>query len=742
VAFLEKFISVWNEIKFPGFMGETIAVDHLNDTTAFPWFLNFSKNFSADYRKCKSNRWDYLISIHNFENSNECDTSVESDPVCKRFSLINKYNERLLIESNDKDNPLVIDDRDERVVTLHRKKYLDFERCLSLMINTEIGEKNKDKALSKKIIQLETDRLSQLAKWELLAIYKEENIGGVLINDDSYWKTTKENFAAKIALLVNEASIDEIKQIKKKQREIISELNDYFSKKQRSVGFNSITSISEEINAFVIKNKWIQFFSLFWCGLSSHANLLSWISFLFVFFSLALYSYPIIFLMLGISLVGYLGFNFFYLVKKKSLILPEIIIPQADHILESVKIAVFNEKKDEKEWTLIYEMVGKPSGQEKEIKDELFHPISILDKEFLQKINLSGDSNQLNIKESKFYQNLIEVYPKMQFIASMMVNLASVMLYTYLLTWAMHSIFMVLGAASLASFIACPMVVGIFIFITTTFFLARHFLKFLARESFYQRFIEQQLNEECKFSYKDENGNQVITQIKKWEKLEYLQEENAILKSELNNFFKENGLESLNSKFSSLFNNSTFKNAQDKVLGASGSFFKNLKKSLNRFFAFSGGGFYGYNLTQQIVWKSKLGLHILVQTLTLPILLIFIPLIIINGIANLITYHFHSRQQSRFEMAKNLDRQLEFLEQESKKLLYLKTFSNQAINQLDDLVNQKANLFSGNASPLELDTRKSYFFKKFGFFCKKSTKKDLIELKNFNDKTSTNSFKP
>ncbi|MEN9449958.1 MAG: hypothetical protein RJA83_572, partial [Pseudomonadota bacterium] len=45
-------------------MGKTTAVDQLNDTTSFPWFLNFSKNFSADYRKCKSNSWDYLISIH------------------------------------------------------------------------------------------------------------------------------------------------------------------------------------------------------------------------------------------------------------------------------------------------------------------------------------------------------------------------------------------------------------------------------------------------------------------------------------------------------------------------------------------------------------------------------------------------------------------------------------------------------------------------------------------------------
>ena len=47
----KKFISVWNEIKkFLSFMDKRTAVGQLNDTTAFPWVLNFSKNFSANYR--------------------------------------------------------------------------------------------------------------------------------------------------------------------------------------------------------------------------------------------------------------------------------------------------------------------------------------------------------------------------------------------------------------------------------------------------------------------------------------------------------------------------------------------------------------------------------------------------------------------------------------------------------------------------------------------------------------------
>ncbi len=124
----KKFISVWNEIKkFLSFMDKRTAVGQLNDTTAFPWVLNFSKNFSANYRKCKSNRWDYLISIHAFKNSNELMKRVEEDPIYERSYLIKKYNERLLFYSKDKINPWIIDDRNDICLVLNRKNYLEFE---------------------------------------------------------------------------------------------------------------------------------------------------------------------------------------------------------------------------------------------------------------------------------------------------------------------------------------------------------------------------------------------------------------------------------------------------------------------------------------------------------------------------------------------------------------------------------------------------------------------------------------
>ncbi|MGC1855122.1 MAG: hypothetical protein WA659_07115 [Candidatus Aquirickettsiella sp.] len=656
-------------------MGKSTAVDQLNDTTAFPWFLNFSKNFSADYRKCKSNSWDYLISIHDFENSNECISPIEKDSVYKRFYLINKYNERLLFYSKDKSDPWVIDDRDETCVVLHRKKYFEFENKLSFIIDEEIKKKIALKTLSEKNIQLERKRFSYLAKLTLLKIYKEESLAefdnfSAMICLDS--QATIIQFKQLITSEINYASIqNEIKKIKKQQEKISKELHVYFLKEAETVRFYSSRSIWEKINKFVIKNKSIQFFSLLWYGFISHANLLNWISFLFLFFTLSMYSYPIIFLILGISLGSYLIFRFFYLLKKESIIFSEISTVEAEHILELVKIEVFNEEKNKNAFKLIHEIVYDLSKKNLNL-NEFLNSISSIQKNF-DPIYLPA----LNISKSELYQYLIEVYPKTQFITSLTINLTSIVLYTYLLTWAIHSVLMILGAAILATIIASPLVIGVLILIAATFFLISHLFEFRAREDFYQRTILDRINEKCEYSFKDEQGKQQVIQIEKWKKFEYLQDNISFLEFEFKNFFKKNKLDNLNKKFNVLFNTYMLeKNVynsfeHDKILGDSRGFFRSLKKVLNRFFAFSGGGLYGYNLAQQIVSKSNLGIHTLIKTLTLPILLIFIPLIIINGIANFITYHLHSRQRNRFEIAKNLDSRLEILEQTNKKLLFL-----------------------------------------------------------------------
>lgn len=313
MSYLSKFISIWNEIKkTPSFIGKKIAVDQLNDATVFPWFLNFSKNFSAYYRKCKSNSWSHLVSIHSVENSHDLLLVDLND---KREYLIKKYNERLLNYSKDKSNPWVVDDRDSTYLILNKKNYLEFDKRLIYKIDEEIAKKFSCKDLTNKEIGLEKRRLLYLVKLALLTTYKEERLeefNSLAINC-SDWQKVYEQFILLIAQKLDDASIQQ--KIKTQLKTNYRELGVQFLIEREFLSIYIVGSIWEKINKFVIKNKGMQFFYLLWSGLTSHANILNWISFLLLFFSLSLYSYPLIFIILGISLISYLTIQFFFWLK-------------------------------------------------------------------------------------------------------------------------------------------------------------------------------------------------------------------------------------------------------------------------------------------------------------------------------------------------------------------------------------------------------------------------------------------
>jgi len=309
-----SFISIWNEIKkFPSFIGKKVTVNQLNDSTAFPWFLIFSKNFSSYYREFKSNSWEHLVSIHNFENSNDLLQANLSD---KREYLIKKYNERLLVYSENKSNPLVVDDRDSTSLVLNKKNYLEFEKKIIYIIDEEIAKKFSYRDLTNKEIELEKTRLLYLVKLALLKTYREKNLeeyDSLAINY-SDWQKVYEQFLQLILQKIDDASVQkEIKiQLKTNYREFQVE----FFIEREFFSIYTASSIWEKINQFVIKNKGMQFLSLVWSSLTTHANLLNWISFILLIFSLSLYSYPFVFVILGISLISYLAIQFFFWLKK------------------------------------------------------------------------------------------------------------------------------------------------------------------------------------------------------------------------------------------------------------------------------------------------------------------------------------------------------------------------------------------------------------------------------------------
>ena len=155
---------------------------------------------------------------------------------------------------------------------------------------------------------------------------------------------------------------------------------------------------------------------------------------------------------------------------------------ESEQILESLKIEIFNEEKNKHEFKLIHEIVFDFS---KKVKlHEILNSISAIQKNF-DPIYYT----RLGIKQSKLYQYLTEVYPKTQFIASLMVNLISVILYTYLLLWAIQSCLTIVGAVCLATIISSPVAVGSLILIAAGVFLIHHLCEFLAREIFFLKKI-------------------------------------------------------------------------------------------------------------------------------------------------------------------------------------------------------------------------------------------------------------
>lgn len=118
--------------------------------------------------------------------------------------------------------------------------------------------------------------------------------------------------------------------------------------------------------------------------------------------------------------------------------------------------------------------------------------------------------------------------------------------------------------------------------------------------------------------------------------------------------------------------------------------------------------------------------------------MIFIPLIVINGIANLVTYHLHSRQQNRFEMAKNLDSKLEALEQTNKNLLYLAALLNLKLKQSNSESDRNIERESGKVllteSRINIISETSFF--------KKISQEKINPVEYFDTKVSERFNKP
>jgi hypothetical protein len=423
----------------------------------------------------------------------------------------------------------------------------------------------------------------------------------------------------------------------------------------------------EQTDQFTNKNPISQFFEIVWNSVSNPSNLLKWISFGFIVFSIPLHFFP--YIVLGIA-----GLAFSYLIlqcvlavisKPESISLNLLTKEEEENLIQTIKQEIFNQERYKQELSVIQKQLSDSTVDLTKVTEYFFA---------FKKTDLEQLAQQLRPQDSSLYQQLSQVYPKTQFMASLVVKLTSTILYGYLVSWAASALFTVLGVSAAASFLASPVGVGFLILIPAFYFLIQHLRQSRSKEDFYQKKIHSLLNTQCEYSFTDAAGKTQRIKLEKWKKFECLREEIRLLEIKITTLIQEKKLApeaALCTLFNDHCNNSDRlyqSSDQDKTQRENPPFFTKVKKTINRSFAFLAGGSYGYGLGQQIAVESSLGIKTVLKIVLLPVLL---PLIIINAIANLVVYHLNAKQRDKIFFATHLDSKLQNLEYTRKKLYYL-----------------------------------------------------------------------
>ncbi|MES2141276.1 MAG: hypothetical protein V4471_00065 [Pseudomonadota bacterium] len=695
----KSFVAVWNSIKKIPYLSNEASNDPLERTAVLPWIIDFFKNFSEEYQKNKRNSWEYQISRFHFNDSNNTDEK-------KRY-LIERFNESLLFYSKDKKNPWCIDDKNTDFIKIYKKCCCSAEQELSNSIDVIIGAELAVGSLSKTNIQKRKNYLSELATLAHFAIESDKKTKKPIALYHLSHKATLNKFKK----LVHYADSQSLKQKLKKFNKLKKSVTEtkllivLYSRESESIKISLASpTFWEKTGQSTKKNIIFQFFRLIWNTLSSHANLLKWINFLLIFFSLSLNSFPLIILLIAGSALGYFALQFFFSLKTaSSLNFPNLLSSKEEEtLIQHIKQDVFNNELCKNEFSVIKKQIANSKVDITRLYEKLF---------LSQKTSALQILNKIQLQQSSIYQHLIRVYPKSQFISSLVINFTNIVLYGYIVSWALSFFFSAVEAVALASIISSPLGVGILILVPATFFLTRHLKKYCSREEHYENKVFHLLNSPCKYNFINKKGEKQKIQLKKWEKFECLKEEIRLLEENVTFLFKKNGA-SVNKPlyllFKDIIKNDIYKfNDQDKSQREKIPFFTKIKKILSRSISFFAGGFYGYGLGQKIAVESSLGVRILLKSAALPVIILTLPLALINAIANLITYHLNARQKNRLFFAENLDSKLQNLEHKRKKLHYLNAFLD--VTETNSVYVKQAVTACEKKNSAQLDFRKDNF---------------------------------
>lgn len=342
---------------------------------------------------------------------------------------------------------------------------------------------------------------------------------------------------------------------------------------------------------------------------------------------------------------------------------------------ENQVIDLFNKEKQDNEenWKKFFSYFNELTGQ--------------ANKESLIKLlKNNGDESllvlSLDKRNSAIYHYVCDVNEKTQFYLILVTKAVNSAFCAALLIWGtsfllvhFSSLSGFVWAAGLAASIASPLVFITLFLIIFSILALIHYYDTRERKQLYQRQVNYYLDKTCEYECIDDQGTFSVREITQWEKFECLRKEIEFLEENIKNVIldKQNDTllsENYKKKLNEFLNREGIfeYHRRDQTLEESRSNRGLFEYIFSRLMVFLTGGSYGLSV-QYSLCKGNFFFKSLVPCVSLPVLLLlFLPLAIVNGIVNLLVYHFHKKQEKKLFFLEHLGEKLSSLEDRKESL--------------------------------------------------------------------------
>lgn len=316
----------------------------------------------------------------------------------------------------------------------------------------------------------------------------------------------------------------------------------------------------------------------------------------------------------------------------------------------------------------------------------LTHQVYLINNPVLETQRFDEREGTHALNHSTIYHYVYDVNQKTQFCLILVTKAVNSAFCAALLIWGTSFLLVQLSslsccawAAGLAASIASPVVFITLFLIIFAMLALIHYFDTRKRKKRYQQEVKYYLEKKCEYLCIDDQGAFSIRESTQWEKFECLRKEIEFLEKCVKDTLATSEENLLSEKYKKELNE--FLNREgvfeyhrrDKTLEEFRSNRGLFEYICSRFMVFLTGGSYGFSV-QYSLCKGNFFFKSLVPCVSLPVLLLlFLPLIIVNGIVNLLVNHFQKKQEKRLFFLEHLDAKLASLEDRKASLLCIAT---------------------------------------------------------------------